>query len=378
MPSRQLEATPQFGLLEVSREERRRWWTSLGVSWLIQVPVVLLVLWFVATPPGYREPKGTHRVEVTLLTPVPATVPRQRKLFHLLPPRASRRIVERTTPIPKSILPRETRVIPPKPSRTSVVLPETTPIVPPKSAEFKPVIPKWKPQTHLGGFESNRAMAGVLPVRKPQAHVGEFDGSRAMATVKLPREKVQTGGFGNPNGISGEAKDQGNVAHLGSFDRPEGPGSGNGTGGAQGARGLVASAGFGSGIAAGPNGTGASRPDQTRSAGFADAQSMARAISRPRSQPEVAAFVPVEITSKPDPVYSDEARRLHIQGEVILRVDFTASGRVEVLSVEQRLGHGLDEAAARAAEQIQFKPARRNGRSVDTDATLRILFRLAD
>ena len=104
---------------------------------------------------------------------------------------------------------------------------------------------------------------------------------------------------------------------------------------------------------------------------------MTRAQSRPKSEPDVAAFVPVEITSKPDPVYSDEARRLHIQGEVILRVDFTASGQVQVLGVEQSLGYGLDEAASRAAQQIQFKPARRNGRPVNTDATLHILFRLA-
>jgi TonB family protein len=356
MSSKELDAAPQFGVLEVSAEDRRRWRASFGVSSLIQIPMVLLVLWFVATPPRRREPQGANSVETTLVTPPPATVPRHTKFFHSPAPRPPRRTVERTAPIPKPILPREARVIPPKPLRATMALPRTPPIVPPSTAEFKPALPKWKPQTHVGGF----------------------DNGRAMATVKLPRREVQTGGFGNPHGISGEAKGDGNVAHLGSFDRPEGPGSGNGSGGAKGAHGLVASAGFGNGIAARPNGAGAPRSDQAHSAGFTDAHSMTRSVSRPKSQPQAAAFVPVEITSKPDPVYTDEARRLHIQGEVILRVDFTASGQVRVLDVEQRLGHGLDLAAARAAQQIQFKPARRAGRPVDTDATLHILFRLAE
>jgi TonB family protein len=379
MASKKLDAAPQFGLLEVSREERRRWWASFGVSWLIQIPMVFVALWFVGTSPKLQETASTKSVAVTLLTPPPpATAPRQRTVLNLPAPSPSRRIVEQTTPTPKPILPREAHVIPPKPSRETVTLPSAPPPVPATTAQFQPALPKWKPQTHVGGFE----------------------GGRAVATVKLPHRAVQTGGFGNPHGISGETRSEGNVAHLGSFDHPEGAGSGNGTGGAKGARGLVASAGFGNGVAAagvqrnagrdvasagfgngiadGPNGADASGAGQTRSAGFTNAQSMTRALTRPTSRPQVAAFMPVEITSKPDPLYTDEARRLHIQGEVILRVDFTASGQVRVLDVEQRLGHGLDLAAARAAQQIQFKPARRDGRPVDTNATLHILFKLAD
>ncbi|HTV55921.1 MAG TPA: TonB family protein [Terriglobia bacterium] len=356
MSSKELDTAPQFGLLEVSSQERRRWRASCSASLLVQAPLVLLVLWFVAGPPRLREPSETRGVEVTLVTPPAAALPHPKRLFHLPPQPPSKRIVERISSAPKPILPREERVVPPKPLRSALPLPRNPPIVPPETAEFKPVLPKWKPQTH----------------------VGEFESSRAAATLKLPQRKVQTGGFGDPQGISGEAKSEGNVAHLGSFDRPEGPGSGNGTAGAKGARGLVASAGFGDGIASGLARSGASGPGQIHSAGFQDVQSMTRAVSPAKSQPQVAAFVPVEITSKPDPVYTDEARRLHIQGEVILRVDFTASGQVRVLSVEQRLGHGLDLAADRAAEEIQFKPAQRNGKAVDTDATLRILFRLAD
>jgi TonB family protein len=41
------------------------------------------------------------------------------------------------------------------------------------------------------------------------------------------------------------------------------------------------------------------------------------------------------------------------------------------------LGHGLDEAATRAAQQIKFKPAKRDGQPVDFPARVRIEFRLA-
>ncbi|HEV2495195.1 MAG TPA: energy transducer TonB [Terriglobia bacterium] len=86
----------------------------------------------------------------------------------------------------------------------------------------------------------------------------------------------------------------------------------------------------------------------------------------------------MQITEKPDPVFTTEARQLRIQGEVLLRVVFTAVGRVQVLGIERGLGHGLDEAASRAAEQIRFKPARRNGQAVDTTASVHILFQLAN
>jgi TonB family protein len=47
-----------------------------------------------------------------------------------------------------------------------------------------------------------------------------------------------------------------------------------------------------------------------------------------------------------------------------------------VLRVVRTLGHGLDEAAVRAAEQIRFKPARRQGVAVDSRVTVQIEFHL--
>ena len=87
--------------------------------------------------------------------------------------------------------------------------------------------------------------------------------------------------------------------------------------------------------------------------------------------------MPVEIVDKPQPQYTREARDLKIEGEVHLKVLFQADGSVHVLQVVQGLGHGLDEAAASAAEKIRFKPARRDGRPCDMTATVHIVFQLA-
>jgi TonB family protein len=92
--------------------------------------------------------------------------------------------------------------------------------------------------------------------------------------------------------------------------------------------------------------------------------------------PAAPSTTPVEILSKPRPVYTQEARDMHLEGEVSLEVVFSASGSVQVLRVIQGLGHGLDQAAERAATQIRFKPGMRGGSPVDTRATIHITFEL--
>ena len=97
--------------------------------------------------------------------------------------------------------------------------------------------------------------------------------------------------------------------------------------------------------------------------------SVAKVVSTP--------FEGIEILEKPRPVYTDEARRLHIEGTVQLRVVFGAAGQIRVVSVVKGLGHGLDEAAVQAAEAIRFRPARRNGHPVDAPAVIQIQFQIA-
>jgi len=109
-----------------------------------------------------------------------------------------------------------------------------------------------------------------------------------------------------------------------------------------------------------------------------DAQAEAAPAAAPkRERPPSRLDAEVEILSKPKPVYTEEARRLHLEGDVVLKVTFQSNGKLVVLGVVQGLGHGLDEAAIDAAKKIEFNPARSSGQPVDHTGTLRVVFRLA-
>jgi TonB family protein len=122
---------------------------------------------------------------------------------------------------------------------------------------------------------------------------------------------------------------------------PGGPGYGNGTAGAQGLRGTVASDGSGRGRGAG-----------------------------------ASALASVVILYKPNPVFSAEGRVRRIQGDVVLEVIFLASGQMKVTRVVSGLGFGMDDEAIHAVQRIRFTPAMRDGKPVDFPARVRIEFRL--
>ncbi|MFZ0797285.1 MAG: energy transducer TonB [Terriglobales bacterium] len=222
-------------------------------------------------------------------------------------------------------------------------------------------------------------MKPMIP--RPPVKTNVFStGSSATPTMAAAPAKVQTGGFGDPNGVPNR-DNHGRpitIAQAGSFDMPSGPGYGNGTGGAHGARGVVASTGFGSGVATGnSSGPISGSRGAVRQGAFGDADVVAASQPKPKSVDPVVKTLPVEITYKPRPVYTDEGRQLKIEGEVLLRVVFSANGQIRILRVVRGLGHGLDESAVRAAEKIQFKPAMRDGQPADSEALLHIEFQLA-
>jgi TonB family protein len=204
-------------------------------------------------------------------------------------------------------------------------------------------------------------------------------GSSATPTLAANPKKVQTGGMGDPNGVPARENNGRpiTIAQLGSFDLPAGPGYGNGTGGAKGARGVVASAGFGNGVATGDSGRGSAARGTIRQGGFGDADVVAPSQPKTKAAEPVVKTIPAEITFKPRPVYTEEGRRLKVEGEVLLEVVFTATGQVRIQRVVQGLGHGLDESAIHAAEKIQFKPALKDGQPADFQAVLHIVFQLA-
>lgn len=210
-------------------------------------------------------------------------------------------------------------------------------------------------------------------------HTGEF-GSSATPTLNAPVQKVQTGGFGDPNGIKGDGKANAKLVAMntGSFDLPQGPGQGNGSGGANGLKGTVASTGFGNGIANGGRGDGRSNGQGggVQTGGFGT-QSVAQGTGIKPQLDSGPPTTPVQITFKPNPVYTEEARNLKLEGEVLLEVMFGADGQLHVNRVVRGLGHGLDEAAVVAANKMRFKAALRNGVPTDSTAVVHVVFQLA-
>lgn len=215
-------------------------------------------------------------------------------------------------------------------------------------------------------------VAKVFPTAAPSL------GSSAIPTIKKPRESVQTGGFGDPNGVpaNGQAANHSpNINTKGAYDMPNGPGYGNGTGGAKGERGVVASTGFGNGVATGTN-SGGNRGGVQQGV-FADEHAAPPAAKVKPAANVSSGTRPVEILFKPKPQYTDDARNKKVEGEVLLQVIFTAAGDVKVQRVVQGLGYGLDDSAQSAARQIRFKPAQQSGEPVDASAIVHIVFQLA-
>jgi TonB family protein len=343
---------PQFGLLA----DRRIDWRTLGTSYGIEAMFILLLVNIGLLFPDKLQLK--ENFHVTELIPLPGFEPKP-----LPKPKAAPLVRAKLLPPvpvaePHLIVPREVRRAPqPKPEEPDV----------PKVAVNNIQPPQWKADP--GG------------ARPQLIHTGGFStGSAAVPTLNAPVQKVQTGGFGDPNGLKGEGKPGAHLvaASTGSFDLPTGPGVGNGAGGAKGLKGTVASAGFGNGVALGGNGDGRSngRGNSTIATGGFGQQELSH--GGPKLQvAESGSTTPVEITFKPNPTYTQEARQLRLEGEVLLEVRFGANGQLQVNHVVRGLGHGLDEAAIDAANKMRFKPALRKGQPVDSTAVVHVVFQLA-
>jgi TonB family protein len=120
-------------------------------------------------------------------------------------------------------------------------------------------------------------------------------------------------------------------------------------------------------------------PARAQAAGAQFDQAAVQSTANHPSRRFEAADRPTEldILEKPRPEYTEEARRLRIEGDVLVQALFEASGRIRILRIVRGLGHGLDESAVRAATAIRFRPAMERGRATDTVAVVHIQFQLA-
>ena len=83
-----------------------------------------------------------------------------------------------------------------------------------------------------------------------------------------------------------------------------------------------------------------------------------------------------KITRKPQPEYTEEARRHETQGTVILRALFHSSGKVQDVCWVSSLPYGLTENAIKAAYQIRFEPIKKDGRPISMKMFVEYNFQL--
>jgi TonB family protein len=230
-------------------------------------------------------------------------------------------------------------IIPQKQEKASIAPPEMVPSNLPALAVAKLQTPDLP----------SRPPAPVIPVK-----TGVFGnpGESPNGHTPSPRLEVQTGGFSSAQGWRPESAVNGSSSgvHTGAFGDTERQGNGMPSGNGKSV--LVANAGFGTASAGPP----------------APAQRQAQ---------NTPAETPVEVLWKPKPVYTEAAREKKLEGDVTLEVMFRASGDVQVLRVVRGLGAGLDESARAAAQQIRFRPGKKDGVPVDRTGVVLIKFELS-
>ena len=345
-------ATPTNFKLGILPERRMNWRTLATSYGFVSLVLVLLINIGFIWPERLQLAQKYH---VTEIIPMPSLQPKPFKP-KTPPPVLHAKLLPKAPVFPTA------KLTVPRDIRTHQQQPD---IAPPKIVmnNFEPTVLK--------------QVSGARPTLV--VHTGQF-GSSAVPTVNAPIQKVQTGGFGDPNGLPGQGKPNAHLtaANTGAFDLPPGAGTGNGTGGTKGIKGTIASTGFGNGIAQAGQGDGrANGRGGIQTTGFGAQQVTQGGVKPQQPVDSGPPTTPVQITYKPNPIYTDEARQLKLEGEVLLEVMFEANGQLHVNRVVRGMGHGLDEAATVAAAKIRFKPALRNGAPVDSTVIVHVVFQLA-
>jgi TonB family protein len=338
-----------FGLLPEPERSHASFFTSLVINALIVSIAIYL---------GSQVKKLVqHKYEETVLI-LPTTPP----------------------PPPKVKLPEPPKIMPPEPPKVELKLetakinmPKPEPKPEPKPVEMEakvnlPVAKAAKPAVVLAP-QPKAALTAAMPAQNNLAkastapvHLGETFGVTPNPNATRP---ATVAAIGNPyRGMQGPA-----VAPHGVVGST-GIGNGVKSGSNAGMVGKVASAGL-------PGGTGTANTGVTGKVASAGVPTAIESSAPVKQLAAAPAMTSIEVLSKPPVQYTSEARQLHIEGDVVLRVTFTAAGQVIVEGVTRGLGHGLDEEARRVAQQIRFRPATRNGQAVDSTTTIRITFQLA-
>lgn len=345
-----------FGLLP----EERRGFRSLALSAFVNIAIAVLVL--IISSAAVHVVKENNLVANEIVfqppTPKPVVPPPPRVKVYAPPPKsyANKIVVPRPRPVKAP------------PQIHHIKMP--TPELPRLAAAPLRVAPPPKPK--VGLFKSVNPTRVANNQSHPTVHTGGF--GSPLGAHPNPSQKRQTSlvAFGNAEDAPGSAHSGAGRARPGSVKGVDfGSGVANGVRGGH-DRGTVASAGFNNGVI---GGTGRKNsPGKVAAVKFGGNMYGNSGTHKPRQQQP--STTPIIVTYKPLPNYTEQARANHVQGDVTLRVRFTASGQVQVLDVVHGLGYGLDHQAEIAAREIRFKPATQDGHSIDAVRIIRITFQM--
>ena len=209
--------------------------------------------------------------------------------------------------------------------------------VPLFAPDLKPLQPKPKPEQSKGGGGSpqkTEVTKGELPKVAPKSFVPPIrtveDPKLALTPTIIAPDlpNINAPNYGDPLGRLG-IPSAGNGIGTG-IGSGRGPGVGPGSGG-----------GFGGG-----------------------AYKIGGGVSAP---------VPV---FRPEPEYSEEARKAKWQGAVLLQLVVDENGVPQEIKVVRSLGLGLDQKAIEAVQKWRFKPGLKDGKPVPVSANIEVNFRL--
>ena len=190
-------------------------------------------------------------------------------------------------------------------------------------------------------------------------------------TIKNPALPVAATLVGDPMLIPPDAsKLNYGLRDSKSTDPSSGPGTGNGMGTGTGG-GMGPGEGGGYGPGRGGNIGGGDRHDGGGGPGGPGGGGDPNRIFSPKDVTSKA-----RVLSKPEPQYTEEARKNQVTGTVILRAVFSSTGQVTNISARAGLPYGLTERAIAAARQIKFTPATKDGRPVSMYIQLEYNFNL--
>ncbi len=228
---------------------------------------------------------------------------------------------------------------------------ETITLIAPDLAPYEPPVAKQAKKIGGGGGGGDRSLLeaskGKLPrvapkqFTPPMAVVNNPDPKLVMEPTILvqpnaPLPQVNMAVLGNPLGAMGPPSN--GIGSGGGIGSGKGGGVGSGSGG-----------GFGPGSGGGTGG---------------GVYRIGGGVSDP---------VPI---FKPEPEYSEEARKAKFQGAVMLSIIIDENGKTRDVKVIRALGLGLDEKAIEAVLKWRFKPSLKDGRPVPVTANVEVNFRL--